>query len=109
MKSQTTVPNHVNIQYGDFLKYWLQSFSKLICECFSNKAKEKKRVKMVRWAGEQEPELHRQDLGIYFFMFNLHGERSWWLRGKESACDAGDLGLIPGSGRPPGGGNGSPV
>ena len=25
---------------------------------------------------------------------------------KESACNAGDLGLIPGSGRSPGGGNG---
>ena len=23
----------------------------------------------------------------------------WWLRGKESACNAGDLGSIPGSGR----------
>ena len=29
--------------------------------------------------------------------------------GKESACDAGDLGLIPGSGRRPGGGNGHPL
>ena len=28
-------------KYGDFLKYWLQSFRKLLCECFSNKAKEK--------------------------------------------------------------------
>ena len=28
--------------------------------------------------------------------------------GKESACNAGDLGLIPGSGRSPGGGNGNP-
>ena len=27
----------------------------------------------------------------------------WWLRGKESACNAGDPGLIPGSGRSPGG------
>ena len=25
----------------------------------------------------------------------------WWLSGKESACIAGDLGLIPGWGRPP--------
>ena len=24
---------------------------------------------------------------------------SWWLSGKESACNAGDPGLIPGSGR----------
>ena len=30
------------------------------------------------------------------------------LRGKESACNAGDVGLIPGSGRCPGEGNGSP-
>ena len=29
--------------------------------------------------------------------------------GKESACSAGDLGLIPGSGRSPGGGHGSPL
>ena len=29
--------------------------------------------------------------------------------GKESACNAGDLGLIPGSGRFPGEGNGNPL
>jgi len=29
--------------------------------------------------------------------------------GKESACSAGDLGSIPGSGRSPGEGNGSPL
>ena len=29
--------------------------------------------------------------------------------GKKSAYKAGDLGLIPGSGRPPGEGNGSPL
>ena len=29
--------------------------------------------------------------------------------GKESACSVGDLGLIPGLGRPPGEGNGSPL
>ena len=28
--------------------------------------------------------------------------------GKESACNAGDVGSIPGLGRPPGEGNGSP-
>ena len=36
----------------------------------------------------------------------------WWLSGKESACNAGDaggMGLIPGSGRYPGGGNGNPL
>ena len=29
--------------------------------------------------------------------------------GKESACNAGDLGLIPGSGKFPGEGNGNPL
>ena len=29
--------------------------------------------------------------------------------GKEAACNARDLGLIPGSGRSPGGGHGSPL
>ena len=29
--------------------------------------------------------------------------------GKESACNAGDVGSIPGLGRSPGGGNGNPV
>ena len=29
--------------------------------------------------------------------------------GKESACNAGDPGLIPGLGRSPGGGNGNPL
>ena len=32
-----------------------------------------------------------------------------WLSGTESACSAGDMGSIPGLGRSPGGGNGSPV
>ena len=31
----------------------------------------------------------------------------WWLSGKESACQVGDLGSIPGSGRCPGGENGN--
>ena len=29
--------------------------------------------------------------------------------GKESACNSGDLGLIPGLGRSPGGGHGNPL
>ena len=35
-----------------------------------------------------------------------------WLSGKESACnagDVGDVGSIPGSGRSSGGGNGTPL
>ena len=37
---------------------------------------------------------------------------SWWLCGKESAYNAGaagDMGLIPGYGRSPGGGHGNPL
>ena len=33
----------------------------------------------------------------------------WWLSGKESACNTGDVGSIPGSGRSPGKGNGNPL
>ena len=32
-----------------------------------------------------------------------------WLSGKGSACDAGNTGLMPGSGRSPAGGNGNPL
>ena len=32
-----------------------------------------------------------------------------WLSGKEFACQAGDGGLIPGSGRSPGEGKGNPL
>ena len=33
----------------------------------------------------------------------------WWFNGKESTCQAGDMGLIPGSGRSPGEENGDPL
>ena len=36
-------------------------------------------------------------------------ELPWWLRGKESACNAGDPGSIPGSGRSPGEENANPL
>ena len=33
----------------------------------------------------------------------------WWLRGKKSACNMGDLSSMPGSGRSPGEGNSNPL
>ena len=33
----------------------------------------------------------------------------WWLSDKESACNAEDVGSVPGSGRSPEEGNGSPL
>ena len=41
---------------------------------------------------------------IYIYLW-----ASRWLSGKESTCNAGDAGSIPGSGRSPGGGNGNPL
>ena len=41
----------------------------------------------------------------YLFVFSLPK----WLSGKESTCNAGDVGSIPESGRFPGGGHGTPV
>ena len=42
-------------------------------------------------------------LVFYYRQFN-----PWWLSGKEPAYNAGDLGLIPRSGRSPGEGNSNP-
>ena len=42
---------------------------------------------------------------LYTFLMGL----PQWLSGKESTCNAGDAGLIPGSGRSPGGGHGNPL
>ena len=41
----------------------------------------------------------------------LEGEEAFpgWLSGKESACNPGNAGLSPGSGRSPGEGNGNPL
>ena len=40
---------------------------------------------------------------IYYFSL------PWWLSGKASACNAGDMGSIPGSGRSHGEENGNPL
>ena len=45
------------------------------------------------------------DICTYTHIWGLFGSSA----GKESACKAGDLGLIPGLGRSPGGGHGNPL
>ena len=45
---------------------------------------------------------------FYPFPIKRHG-LPWWLNGKESACKAGDPGLIPGRGRSSGGRHGNPL
>ena len=42
-------------------------------------------------------------------MYDSTGGFSGGSDSKESACNAGDTGLIPGSGKSPGEGNGNPV
>ena len=46
---------------------------------------------------------------VFFFFKMSTGfcRLPWWLSGKESACNAGDAGSVPGSGRSPGGGHGN--
>ena len=39
----------------------------------------------------------------------MYGDFPGGSDGKESACNAGDLGLIPGLGKSPGGGHGNPL
>ena len=49
-----------------------------------------------------------QDL-CYRSQVSMYGGFLGGSEGKASACNAGDLGLIPGSGRSPGEGNGNPL
>ena len=58
---------------------------------------------LVEFLGQEDPlekgwATHSSILGI-----------SWWLSCEELACNAGDLGLIPGLGRSPGEGKGFPL
>ena len=49
--------------------------------------------------------------GHFFFspLFGIWNSAAASSVGKESACSAGDLGSIPGSGKSPGEGNGNPL
>ena len=46
---------------------------------------------------------------IFFFFLAFYSGFPDGSDGKESACNAGDLCLIPGVGRSPGGGHGNPL
>ena len=46
-------------------------------------------------------------ISAYLYISMQHVGLPWWLSGKESTCNAGDLGLIPGSGRSPEGETGN--
>ena len=70
---------------------------------------------MMTWAAAKPPELPSALSGaistvsssyVCFFIFNMRGNLYGGSDGKESACHAGALGSIPGSGRSPGERNG---
>ena len=46
---------------------------------------------------------------VHIFTKQTCFKKSGGSEGKESACNAGGPGSIPGSGRVPGGGNGNPL
>ena len=46
---------------------------------------------------------------IYAYGYTLRCGLSWQLSGKESVCNAGDLGSIPELGKSPGERNGNPL
>ena len=54
---------------------------------------------------------HSAVSGFHYFNENsaINWGLPWWLSSIESTCNAGDTGLIPGSGRLPGEGNGNPL
>ena len=54
----------------------------------------------------------KEIMGVQIFLFSclmLYLRFPGGPDGKESACNTGDLGYIPGSGRSPGEGNGNPL
>ena len=57
---------------------------------------------LVWFLGQEDPWRRHRLPTLVFMGF-------WWLRGKESTCNTGDLGSVPGLGRSPGGGHGNPL
>ena len=55
------------------------------------------------------PMVRRHTLTLFDVLFTKRVQSLGGSEGKECACNAGDLGLIPGFGRSPGEGNGDPL
>ena len=54
--------------------------------------------------------IYLRETGMVVLLKSNHVEvLPWWHSGKESACNAGDTDLIPGSEISPGEGNGNPL
>ena len=62
------------------------------------------------WDNEIHITIHKTNKDLLYSTWNYGHPQ--WLSDKEPACNAGDIGvvgLIPGSGRSPGVGNGNPL
>ena len=59
--------------------------------------------------GVAESRTRLSDGNIYFALFHITKGFPGGSEGKEPACNVGDLDLIPGLGRSPGGGHGNPL
>ena len=58
------------------------------------------------------PDFQNSAFSMFFHVYTIALNTFWlprWLSGKESSHNAGDTGLIPGSGRSPEGGHGNPL
>ena len=86
------------LPFVKFFFYWFSEWNIFGFKC--------KNVYTQRWMvlAKKSSHLFTRTLTIFLFLFRL----PWWLS-KESACNAGDLGLIPELGRYPGGGHGNPL
>ena len=67
-------------------------------------------MKYTLWMVFNDPEIAGLKKKIYIYIFiYLYIGLPFGSAGKESTCNAGDLGLIPGLGRSSGEGEGSPL
>ena len=89
-KSQASIPNVLNI-------FDLQILSIYFFHCFWVKLN----FCHIILARSRSPHLG------FLLLFTRDPGLPQWLSGKESACDAGNMGSIPGLGRSPGEGNGN--
>ena len=95
--------SHDNIESEYLSKKYLLGAWKMERVCTGGRDGEERAIQKfhLQWQSLREKHLSiTTDIALRF---------SKWLSGKESACQTGDLGSIPGLGRSPGKGNGSPL
>ena len=103
-RSQTAFNNLLNCGLGWQSEQWLNWHLWEMCKGFL--------YRKGNWTGRSESNLYKKVkwfLQLKMLITQLPRGFPGGSDGKESACNAGDLGLIPGWGRSPGEGNGNPL